>query len=494
MKSKVAKIYIDERGNRYSNADEVYDDLENALNRAKGIETVKPRRDAFRRPDGLTMAYFDADSKNESTPLKPSQLAKLNLSATEMGLESTEELKVDESKADPDAIDMAPLKTATNLDLTQEPETSLAATVALKAPVSSTAGNTQQFNYTSGQVENKEEYVQQQGGPAGSFDPNKYNNMMFGTPQYIGSPIGMKPDASVATTQFSLQMWLQQLLADNEALRSELEMPTQKKSHMKTMELVTSSHQLNTSGINHLISFAEELTEENMSMQRLLQSGINYASPSTHRDKTHSSSRNSKHSQRQDRLKQKDDSFDASMGGSYRQSVSHTAPDMSRKLSHLISSYAPEMNRTAPQTAVPTRPQSAVTSGRREAASTIASLMGLRPDGTLDPMRHIPSEYDPDPNSAGLTVNMTPLQGAALGYPDRPQSAVVSSKTRRRNAVSTLDDKNVSSGERPQSAPVERSEIYSSKPNQLSESLKHDKLEHRKKYARRMYSMQSVNK
>jgi hypothetical protein len=80
-----------------------------------------------------------------------------------------------------------------------------------------------------------------------------------------------KADESQANIQFNLQMWIHGLIATNETLREDLGLPLHVKSTQKIMNLMNTSQALAISEINTLVQFAQEQTEENTSLQRLVE-------------------------------------------------------------------------------------------------------------------------------------------------------------------------------------------------------------------------------
>ena len=70
-----------------------------------------------------------------------------------------------------------------------------------------------------------------------------------------------------------VEMWIQSLISTNDWLREELGLPKHVKSTRKIVHLMNSSHPLAISDINAMVLYAQEQTEENASLQRLLESG-----------------------------------------------------------------------------------------------------------------------------------------------------------------------------------------------------------------------------
>ncbi len=295
-------------------------------------------------------------------------------------------------------------------------------------------------------------------GSAGNYNEASAASASMG----VGAQFFARPDQSAATTQFSLQLWLQQLLEQNDLLREQLGLPQHKKSRAKTMDLIFSPEPLNVSGINFLIHFAEELAAENMSMQRLVQQGGGGADAKDRRGGSPS------------KYKQ-------------RNSVMETQDAANRKMSTFPGDLTKRIANTpaTPEISEAVRKQ-----------STFAS--------TITPGAQLAS---PSPDSAGAQgtpATMQPLSKRALGYADdqgtmpnlqeKPREPIESrrfpelsrlqsvSKVPSSNRLMVDGDSSVKVGTDPPSS------------NQIETSIKHDKLEKRQKYARRMYSMTGVPK
>lgn len=89
----------------------------------------------------------------------------------------------------------------------------------------------------------------------------------------VGSAHREGDDDSQASIQFNLQMWIQSLITANDMLRQQLGIPAHVKSTRKVHDLMAATHPLAVSEINLLVTYAQEMTEENASLQRLLDSG-----------------------------------------------------------------------------------------------------------------------------------------------------------------------------------------------------------------------------
>lgn len=289
----------------------------------------------------------------------------------------------------------------------------------------------------------------------------------------IGAQFFARPDQSAATTQFSLQLWLQQLLEQNDVLREQLGLPQHKKSRAKTMDLIFSPEPLNVSGINFLIHFAEELSAENMSMQRLIQQGGISATESDNKDRRSSTSP-SKFKQRNNEIETQSAAVNRKMSSfpgdlSKRMSMAPTNPDDSpasstRKQSTLSSTVLPGSQLAAPPIGTPDSPASKRASIAMQPLSKRA--LGYADDkGTMPTLQEKPRE---------------PIESRRFPELPRPQSAsrVPSSS---RLTVADGDSSIKKSAESPAL-------------NQVETSIKHDKLDKRQKYARRMYSMTGVPK
>lgn len=104
----------------------------------------------------------------------------------------------------------------------------------------------------------------------GSHEQEKYNSGMLAAMSGNEPPV---IDESPANIQFNLQMWIKGLIATNDSLRQDLGLPIHVKSNKKVMDLMSASHPLAISEINALVQFAQDQSEENTSLQRLLDSG-----------------------------------------------------------------------------------------------------------------------------------------------------------------------------------------------------------------------------
>lgn len=79
---------------------------------------------------------------------------------------------------------------------------------------------------------------------------------------------------SAASVQFNLQMWIQGLITANDLLRQQLGIPIHVKSTRKVHNLMSVTHPLSVSEINLLVVYAQEMTDENAGLQRLLSNAV----------------------------------------------------------------------------------------------------------------------------------------------------------------------------------------------------------------------------
>ena len=109
--------------------------------------------------------------------------------------------------------------------------------------------------------------------PAASSTPSSAVETPAADPMLAAMHGRPGPDESPATMQFNLQMWIRNLMATNDSLRQQLGLPLHVKSARKINELVNSTHALSVSEINSLVQHAQDLSDENSSLQRLVDSG-----------------------------------------------------------------------------------------------------------------------------------------------------------------------------------------------------------------------------